>query len=57
MHLVGFTMEIYYDVRPYERQTTLGFLNVRLDVFGEEQLKRPCENMNKYYKEPRRKDT
>ena len=22
MHLVGFTVEIYYDARPYERQTT-----------------------------------
>jgi len=23
MHLVGFTMEIYYDARPYERQIHL----------------------------------
>ena len=22
MHLVGFTIEIYYDARPYERQTS-----------------------------------
>ena len=24
MHLVGFTIEIYYDARPYERQLCLG---------------------------------
>ena len=23
MHLVGFTIEIYYDARPYERQTSI----------------------------------
>jgi len=26
MHLVGFTIEIYYDARPYERQVWLQLL-------------------------------
>ena len=26
MHLVGFTIEIYYDARPYERQTDMSTL-------------------------------
>ena len=25
MHLVGFTIEVYYDVRPYERQIQNGY--------------------------------
>ena len=28
MHLVGFTIEIYYDARPYERPTFLHFIIV-----------------------------
>jgi len=31
MHLVGFTTEIYYDARPYERQRTR-FSNVILFI-------------------------
>jgi len=27
VHLVGFTIEIYYDARPYERQTLWVFLS------------------------------
>jgi len=30
VHLVGFTIEIYYDVRPYERQNINSFSAIRI---------------------------
>ena len=32
MHLVGFTIEIYYDARPYERQTWLLYLDLEKEI-------------------------
>ena len=36
MHLVDFTIEIYYDARPYERQiTSVSFFTLELRVFND----------------------
>jgi len=36
MHLVGFTIEIYYDARPYERQTSSVNVSMVPTYFAEE---------------------
>ena len=34
MHLVGFTIEIYYEARPCERQSHISFAPSNGEVFG-----------------------
>jgi len=48
MHLVGFTIEIYYDARPYERQNWREYLNIPLvprskHVLSRLKVKLPCQ--------------